>query len=205
MPLTLRFLTAFKPQYLSLNKGEQQCYQTFWQLCINKHGLRPPPFSLFVKSRPPFCHRTPVRDCLQAAEPCLGLGPKPDNLTVIHSKLIKHLQRCHDIERALFISVLHHQHAGRPRYARGVSIYLCKWDSSARWWAGDWQPDLCIEIINKYSSIMGGVTWFRKCLAVKVHTNSSSVEQLLTVQEVTVLSRWISSICQAFVINPSLL
>lgn len=106
---------------------------TFWQLCINKHGLRPPPFSLFVNTpRSPFCHRTPVRDCLRVAEPCLGLGPKPDNLTVIHSKLIKHLQRCHDGEGALFISVLHHQHAGRPRYARGVSIYLCKWDSSVR-------------------------------------------------------------------------
>lgn len=94
-----------------------------------------PSHSLSAHS-PPFCHRTPVRDCLQAAEPCLGLGPKPDNLTVIHSKLIKHLQRCHDVEGALFISVLHHQHAGRPRYARGVSIYLCKWDSSTRWWAG---------------------------------------------------------------------
>lgn len=31
-------------------------------------------------------------------------GPKPDNLTVIHSKLIKHLQMCHDGGRAPFIS-----------------------------------------------------------------------------------------------------
>lgn len=54
---------------------------------------------------------TPVRDSLQKAEACLVLGPKPDNLTVIHSKLIKHLQMCHAGKRALlFISVLHHQH-----------------------------------------------------------------------------------------------
>lgn len=112
--MSLTSNNAPNPRYSrnwSSNKGEHQHYQTFWQLCINKHGLRPPPFSLFVNTQPPFCHGTPVRDCLRVAEPCLGLGPKPDNLTVIHSKLIKHLQRCHDGERALFISVLHHQHA----------------------------------------------------------------------------------------------
>lgn len=92
----------------SSNKSKQQHYKTFWQLCINKHGLRPPPFSVFVSTQPWLCHGTPVRDCLWVAEPCLGLGPKPDNLTVIHSKLIKHLQRCHEGERVLFISVLHH-------------------------------------------------------------------------------------------------
>lgn len=95
--------------YFSKIKGIPQngsISQTFWQLCINKHC--PPPHPL-----PPFCHGTAVRDCLPVEHQCLGLGPKPDNLTVIHSKVIKHLQRCHEQERAPFISVLHHQHAGR--------------------------------------------------------------------------------------------
>lgn len=186
-------------------RKQRQHYKTFWQLCINKPGLCPPPFQLFVNTLPLFCRRTPVRDCPRAAELCLGLGSKPDNLTVIHSKLIKHLQRCHDVGRLPFISLLHHQNTGRPRYACGVSIYLCKWDRGARGERGDWQPDLCIEIINKYPSIMGGVACAGKCLAVRLHTNSSSAEQLFTAREVTVLSRWISSICQAFVINPGLL
>ncbi len=155
--------------------------------------------------QPPFCHGTPVRDCLRVAEPCLGLGPKPDNLTVIHSKLIKHLQRCHDGERALFISVLHHQHARADLVTLAASQSTYANETAAPWWAGDWQPDLCTEIINKYSSIMGGVVCVGKCLAVRLHTNSSSLGQLFTEQEVTVLSRWISSICQAFVINPGLL
>lgn len=119
----------------------------------------PPPSSLLAlcqRAPPPLCHGTPVRDCLGVAEPCLGLGPKPDNLTVIHSKLIKHLQRCHDGERALFISVLHHQHAGPTSLcSRRLNLPMQMRQRRAGW-AGDWQPDLCTEIINKYSSIMGG-------------------------------------------------
>lgn len=166
-------------------KSEQQHYKTFWQLCINKHGLRPPCFSVFVSTQPWFCHGTPVRDCLRVAEPCLGLGPKPDNLTVIHSKLIKHLQRCHGGKRVLFISVLHHQHTGRPRYACGVSIYLCKWDSSER----ESRGLTTSPVYRNYKQIF--IHYGCSCLhqegpgsTLRLHAKSSTVGQLFTEQEV---------------------
>lgn len=132
-------------------------YKTFWQRCITEMASAlffSPSLSTYGR-RPVTWH--PWGGSLRKAEACLVLGPKPDNLTVIHSKLIKHLQMCHAGRRALlFIRVLHHQHAQANLAALAASQSTYANEMAARGRAGAWQPDLCTEIISKYSSIMGG-------------------------------------------------